>query len=165
MTASDLDRPQTYQQEEAQQILQLAFARQTEEGEVSRSQLLEIASELGISADCLQAAEQDWQQQQSLAQQHLAFDTARRQQLHHRIGRYSIFNIFLVSWDSLMGGNVSWSLYILLLCALFVALDAWKVYQLKGDAYEEAFQNWQRKRQIKQSLGVLWDSAQKFWQA
>lgn len=165
MTAFDLDKPRTYQQEEAQQILQLAFTRQTEQGELSRSQLLEIASELGISPDCIEAAEHDWQQQQLVSQRHQAFDADRRQQLYHKLGKYSIINIFLISLDWLTGGTVSWSLYILLISGLLTSLDAWKVYQLKGQAYEQAFQSWERKHQIKRSLGLLWENVQKFLQA
>ena len=162
MTVFDLDKPLTYQQEEAQQILQLAFSRQTERGELSREQLLEIAAELGISADCIQAAEQEWRECQHIQQQYQAFDSERQQRLVHRLGKYGIINVFILALDGLMGGTLSWSLYLLLICGLWGSLETWKVYQLKGEAYEQAFQSWERKRQIKQSLGQLWQNVQKF---
>ena len=49
-----------YRQEDAQQILQLAIARQAEEGELSRVQLFEIAAELNIAPADIQAAELEW---------------------------------------------------------------------------------------------------------
>jgi 2TM domain len=160
-----IDMTLTYQQEEAQQILQLAFARQTEQGELSREQLLEIATELGISPECLQAAEQQWREQQLMQQQHQAFDTYRRQQLYHKLGKYAIINGFLISFDWLTGGGVSWSLYLLLVSGLWASLSAWKVYHLQGEAYDQAFQSWERKRQLKRSIETLWQNVQKFLQA
>ncbi|MDY7016011.1 MAG: 2TM domain-containing protein, partial [Cyanobacteriota bacterium] len=109
MTVFDLDKSLTYQQEEAQQILQLAFARQTEGGELSREQLLEMAAELGISSDCLQAAELEWREGQHIQQQYQAFDRDRKQRLAHQLGKYGIINIFLLSLDWLIGGTLSWS--------------------------------------------------------
>ncbi|MFQ4135779.1 hypothetical protein PGN35_005615 [Nodosilinea sp. PGN35] len=49
-----------YPAEDAQQILSLAIARQTESGELSRTQLLEIADELGIAPETIAAAEREW---------------------------------------------------------------------------------------------------------
>ena len=66
-----------YAAEDAQRILQIAIAKDIESGELSKTQLLEIATELGIQADTLWAAEREWRdlkdeaQEQSLFQEYL----------------------------------------------------------------------------------------------
>ena len=60
MTAFDTKIPRCYQQEDIQQILNLAIARQGDGEEFSREHLVEIAAELGISPDTLLEAEQEW---------------------------------------------------------------------------------------------------------
>ena len=49
-----------YVSENAQQILQIAIAKETEAGELTRTQLMEIAAELNISSETMQLAEQEW---------------------------------------------------------------------------------------------------------
>lgn len=84
----------SYTQEEIQQILNLAIARQAHAGEFTRTQLLEIAADLEISPASLQAAEAEWQQQRSIVQQRRAFDAYRRAKLKRKAGRYLIVNAF-----------------------------------------------------------------------
>lgn len=152
MTVSDTRIMQTYHQEDIQQILQIAIARQAYEGEFSREQLLEIAAELEISPECLQVAEQEWLAKQTDSQKRQEFNKFRRRKLQKRFGKYAISNSFLLLLDLVSGGGLSWSLYILLFWGLFVGLDTWNTYQSQGEEYEIAFQNWQRKHQIKQSI-------------
>jgi len=152
MTVSDTTIMQTYHQEDIQQILQIAIARQAYEGEFSREQLLEIAAELEISPECLQVAEQEWLAKQTDSQKRQEFNKFRRRKLQKRFGKYAISNSFLLLLDLVSGGGLSWSLYILLFWGLFVGLDTWNTYQSQGEEYEIAFQNWQRKHQIKQSI-------------
>ena len=45
--------PDLYASEDAQQILQIAIAKETEAGELTRAQLAEIASELNIAPETL----------------------------------------------------------------------------------------------------------------
>ena len=49
-----------YASEEAQQILQIAIAKETEGGELTRTQLMEIAAELNIAPETLMSAEREW---------------------------------------------------------------------------------------------------------
>lgn len=138
----------SYHQEDIQQILNLAIARQASSGEFSHQQLVEIASELGISAETLQAAEQEWLLQQQQWQQHREFNAYRRRQLQKRFGKFAIVNSFLVGLNLLSAGEVSWSLYVLLFWGLGLGLDAWNTYQLHGEDYERAFQKWYRRHQL-----------------
>ncbi|MCG8366064.1 MAG: 2TM domain-containing protein [Pseudanabaenales cyanobacterium] len=144
-----------YPSEDAQQILQIAIARQTEAGELSRDQLLEIASELGIPEDTLWAAEQEWLSQRGVAQDQQTFDAYRRQKFQHHLVRYIAVNLFLLLLNLLIGEGFSWSLYVLLGWGLGLALHAWSTFQPKGFKYEEEFQKWRRRRQFKESFNSL----------
>lgn len=158
MTVSDRTKiSRTYHQEDIQQILQIAIARQAYEGEFTREQLLEIAAELEISPECLQVAEKEWLIQQSDNQRRQEFNKSRRRKIQKRLGKYAISNSFLLLLDLVSGGGISWSLYIMLFWGLFLGLDVWNTYQAQGEDYERAFQNWQRQHQIKQSINTFLD--------
>lgn len=140
-----------YRSEDAQQILQIAIARQADAGELTRQQLFEIASELNIAPDDLLMAEQEWQLRRGELEEKRVFDRMRRGKFWHRCGRFLIIGAFLIALDLLTGWN-RWSLFILLLWGVGVALDAWKTYGLSREAYEEAFLRWRQRRQLKRSV-------------
>lgn len=140
----------SYRSEEIQQILNLAIARQASSDDFSRSQLVEIAAELGISPEKLDLAEQEWLLQQEAQQKHREFNIYRRRQLQQSFAKYVIVNGFLVAINLLSAGSLSWSLYILLFWGLGLGLRTWNTYQLEGDEYEQAFQKWYRKQQLTQ---------------
>ncbi len=152
MTIPQTNITRSYHQEDIQQILNLAIARQANDGEFSRAQLVEIAGELGISTDTLLKAEQDWLVQQKEGQKRKEFNLYRRSKLQKRLGKYAIVNSFLVCLNLVSSGQPSWSLYILLFWGLWLGLGAWNSYQLQGEEYEQAFRNWYRKHQIAQSI-------------
>lgn len=146
-----------YSQEEVQEILKLAIARQTDDNnrEFTYQQLQEIALDLDIPVDTLQVAEKDWQNKQGEIQQRLVFDSFLRSRFKKRVGNYAIVNGVIVLLDLLTGGGISWSIYIILFWGMFVSLDAWNTFQMKGEDYEAAFQSWNRKYQIKRSFNNL----------
>jgi hypothetical protein len=152
MTVFETQITRSYHQEDIQQILNLAIARQANGGEFSREQLVEIATELGISTDTLLEAERDWQIQQGEQQKRSEFNLYRRGKLQKRVGKYLIVNSFLVGLNFISAGELSWSLYILLFWGLGLGLGAWNTYQLQGEEYEQAFRKWYRKHQIAQSI-------------
>lgn len=149
-----------YSQEDVQQILQVAIARQAQAGEVeqlTREQLLEIAEEMGISAGELQIAEQEWQVQQGDALERQEFNQIRSSRFQRRVTRYLIVNGFSAAIALLVTGGSSWlwAPYLALGWGLGVALDAWNTFYLTGDRYEDAFQHWRRKRLFKRSVTSL----------
>lgn len=164
MTVSEAKITRSYHQEDIQQILQIAIARQAYEGEFSREQLLEIAAELEISPDCLQAAEREWLTQQVEIQKRQDFNTYRRGKLQKRVGNYVIVNSFLVLLNLVNAGELSWSLYILLFSGLGLGFNTWNTYQSQGEEYERAFQKWYRQHQLKQSFNTLLNKWLKAWQ-
>jgi hypothetical protein len=164
MYSSELQKTQTYSQDQVQQILQLAIARKDSDGEWSREQLWEIALELGIDRSAIESAEKDWLSQNLLDQKRQAFDQARKEIFQQKLVKFLIVNSFLLILNYLGAGNLSWSLYILLIWGLFISLNAWNTFQLKGEAYEKALQNWHHKHDLKRSIETIWQNLQKAWQ-
>lgn len=165
MSTSPLQYPQSYTQEDIQQILQLAIAHKADRDDLTREQLLEIATELDIDTQSLEAAEIQWFQLKTLAQKRQAFDLYRRSQFKQKATRYLIINTFLVSFNLLVVGALTWSLYILLFWGLAIALNAWKTFQTQGEQYEKAFQRWEFQNELKRTAATVWDKLQKAWQA
>jgi 2TM domain len=156
MNSSDVNAITTYSQEDIQQILNLALTRKNADGdmEFSHQQLVEIAEEMEIDLNTLQAAKLDWAQNRSSDQQKADFDLYRRQKFQKGLGRFAITNSFLVTINLLVLGGTGflWSVYVLGFWGLGVALNGWNLYQLKGEEYDRKFQNWISKRKIRQTI-------------
>jgi len=159
MTNFANDTIRSYSQEDVQQILQLAIARQADDPnqEFSYEQLLEIASELNIPLESLQIAERQWGEQRGEMQKRQEFNSHRLARFKKQLGKYAIVNTLLLVLDLIGGGGLSWSLYVLIGWGIGVGLNGWNTLQTQGEDYEMAFQKWERKRQIKSSFNNLVD--------
>ena len=157
--------PDSYSQEDIQQILQRAIAAHHTDEELSREQLWEIASELDINNATIQAAERNWLEQKAIDRQRRAFNLHRRQKFKQKLTKFAIVNIFLVSLNFVAIGTLSWSLYILLFWGLGIVLSGWKAYQTQGEEYERAFQRWSFQNEVKQTVATVWTRLQQVWQA
>ncbi len=162
MIAPKSDSSLTYSQEDAQNILQIAIAHKMEQSELSQAQLWEIAEELEIDKDTLIAAELEWLKQRQMIHKRQEFDLYRRETLKHKLVRYGIANGFLVTLNLISAGVLSWSLYIVLIWGMKLTLDVWKTYQQSGEAYEEAFERWNVKNEVKQSISSIWSKLKQF---
>jgi len=158
MTVTNSNNQPTYRQEEVQEILQLAIAQKSYQGEFTRQQLFEMATELDIPLETVEAAEKAWLNQQLDAQKRQAFNQYRWRQLKQKLGKYLIANTFLLTLDLLQDNTLSWSLFILLIWGLFLSLNAWKTYHLDGEKYEQAFESWKRKYELRRSAKLLWQT-------
>lgn len=157
--------PDSYSQKDIQQILQRAIAIHHSEEELSRQQLWEIASELDINNATIQAAERNWLEQKAVDRQRRAFDLHRRQKFKQKLTKFAIVNTFIVSFNFVAAGTLSWSLYILLFWGLGIVLSGWKAYQSQGEEYERAFQRWSFQNEVKQTVATVWTRLQEAWQA
>ncbi|MEM9220273.1 MAG: 2TM domain-containing protein [Cyanobacteria bacterium P01_F01_bin.150] len=154
----------TYRQDEVQEILHLAIANQAKAGELSRDQLFEIADELGLSPQDIQAAEQEWQGLQRIDQEKQAFIRWRRLQFQHHSVRYLIVNGFflalgvvtnaMLGYESLLAISpaISFALFIAMIWGLFLVLDGWQSRQAEGRTFERKFRKWQRRQWINKSI-------------
>ena len=165
MSDFELQRPESYTQEDVQQILQLALASKNPREELSRKELLEMAADLDIQGESLEAAEKAWLVQKSNDLQRVTFDLYRKDRLKQKAIGFAIVNTFLISLNLVATGTLSWSLYILLLWGLKLSLDTWKTFQSKGEGYERAFQSWKFKQEMKSSVGNIWEKVKQGWQA
>jgi 2TM domain len=151
MSNSEVSTDRVYTQEEIQNILNLAIADHAYQGEFSRSQLFEIASELGISNAVLQKAEQTWMRSKDDLAKREEFNQHRRTELKQKLVRFGIVNVGVLALNTLVGLGFLWPLYVLVLVGWSVSLGlkAWNVFYLDGEAYEQAFQRWYRKNQVR----------------
>ncbi|NJM95923.1 MAG: 2TM domain-containing protein [Phormidesmis sp. RL_2_1] len=140
-----------YASEDAQQILQIAIAKETESGDLTRTQLAEIAAELNIAPETLWSAEREWINLKSESTQQMLFNQQRRQKFQHHLIRYGIFNSFLLLLNLLAGGY-GFALFVALAWAIPLVLHGWRAYQSSGFRYQKDFENWQRRQQVKQSM-------------
>ncbi|MGG6297411.1 2TM domain-containing protein [Leptolyngbya sp. AN02str] len=157
--------PPSYSQEDVHEILKLAIARQAENGtlELSRSQLLEIADEMGISHHEIALAEQEWSVQQRDMSNRMLFEQHRKQRFTNRLSRYLIVNFFLLVFSLLTSGGIVPAVTFLAVgWGLFVALDGWNTFLVKGDRYERAFVKWQRRRMLQRSVNHFFNSFQRW---
>jgi hypothetical protein len=154
---SSQDHSAIYPVEEAQAILQIAIARHTEEGELTRQQLLEIAEELGISELTLAEAEQQWQLQRREQADMLAFDEFQKQRFQGHLIRFAVVNLVLFAVNWMAVGTVSWALYILLFWGGALGLQAWHSFYPNSQRYRQNFERWRRREQIKRSFNRLMD--------
>jgi len=141
---------QFYSQEEVHEILELAIARQAENAgqtELTRTQLLEIAEDMGISTTELAVAERDWEIHKGESHERQAFEKFRRDRFRRKLVRYLIINGFLFGISTIfLHGPTGPLLVVALLWGMFLSLDAWNTYLEKGDRYEAAFQKWRRRK-------------------
>lgn len=163
MTAPD-NQIRVYSQEDVQQILQIAIARQSDDRDMAftYAELQEIATELGIPPESLQVAERDWHIYRDDSNQRLAFDLHRRDRFRKRFVNLGMVGSFFLVIDLLGGGSVSWSLYILSFLGLIGGVGAWNTFQLKGEEYEAAFQNWLRRNQLKKTMNNIFTKVLNF---
>ncbi|HEY9888399.1 MAG TPA: 2TM domain-containing protein [Candidatus Obscuribacterales bacterium] len=156
MSPSD-DQPAVYPSEDAQAILQIAIARHTEEGELSRTQLFEIAEELGISALTLTEAEQQWHLQQRESVELQAFDEYQQQRFQGHLVRFAIVNLVLFALNWMAAGTLSWALYIFIVWGASLGWQAWHTYFPNSQQYRSQFEKWRRREQIKRSFSRFVD--------
>ncbi|OJJ26356.1 hypothetical protein BI308_07020 [Roseofilum reptotaenium AO1-A] len=164
MSGSSSPISRSYRQEDLQQILQLAIARQNHLEEFSYEQLVEIATELEISPEQLKAAEQEWLDKQGKLKHRKEFDIQRYQTLKKDAGKYIIANSFLVVINLVSVGTLSWSLYVILTWGLLLGLKTWNTYQMTDVEYEQEFQKWYNRNQIKEAAQKTWEKvSQVLW--
>ena len=156
--------PESYSQDDIQEILYMAIAAKDDRELLTRQHLLEIARELDIDGKTLEIAEKKWLEQKAIDRQRQAFNLHRRQQFRQKSTKFLIVNGFLVVFNLISAGTLSWSLYILLFWGLGLALNGWKTFQSQGEEYERAFQRWSFQNQLRQTLANVWDRLQQKWQ-
>jgi hypothetical protein len=136
----------SYRSEDVQEILQRALVRK-QAGEYSRDQLVEMATELGITSETLQDAEQEWLTQRDEARERRLFNAYRRKKFKAHLIPYVAVNTFLILINLITDRGSFWAIYPILGWGLGLFFHGWSAYQTEGDDYETKFQIWQKQRQ------------------
>ncbi|MBH8554413.1 2TM domain-containing protein [Nostocaceae cyanobacterium CENA357] len=117
-----------YDSEDVEKILQIALTRK-QEGEFSREQLLEMASELGISASTLEKTEQKWLMEQKEERSRRRLNTSRRRGFWGHLVAYLAVNLFLILLNLITSPGYFWAIFPLLGWGLGLFFHWWNVYQ------------------------------------
>ena len=117
----------TYNSEEMQQILEVAFRRK-QQGEYTREQIIEIASELGVSSESLQAAEQEWLKNNIEVKQEQMSNRQQRKGFKSHLFAFLAINGFLVLLNLVVSPGYFWAIYPILGWGLGLLLHGMKVY-------------------------------------
>lgn len=159
---------QTFQQEEAEQILQEAVRREVHPSPaggvtpaVTHERLLAMAEELGISPAALNAVLQDRQMQAerereeaTLAQLRREFITERRAGFLPHLYSFAGVNVFLLLINLLTNASSHrpewWFVWPLLSWGLGLYFHAVSSLPTRGPAFEQAFTGWRERRTRRQ---------------
>ncbi|MDM3857096.1 MAG: 2TM domain-containing protein [Aphanizomenon gracile PMC649.10] len=117
----------TYNSEEMQQILEVAF-RQKQKGEYTREQIIEIASELGVSSESLQAAEQEWLKNNVEVKKEEMSNSQQRKGFKSHLFTFLAINGFLVLLNLVVSPGYFWAIHPILGWGLGLLLHGMKVY-------------------------------------
>lgn len=124
----------TYTAEDVQAILAEALALQASD-RFTRSQLLEMAAEMNISADLLDQVEQNWRQRQQQKAQEQARKQKRRRLLRQQLITYAVVNGGLMVLNLVTAGTITWAIFPLL---------GWGLGLLLGSGKYGCHNNWNR---------------------
>ena len=98
-----------YSTEQVQQILVTAMGQSEGDG-FSRSQLEDMATELGIAPNTLNLAEQTLQKSPGQA----VAEADKRQKFCQQLRTYAVVNTFLLALNFSLSGTITWAIYPLL---------------------------------------------------
>jgi hypothetical protein len=133
-----------YSEEEVEQILRLATLRNADG--VPRERLVQMAAELGISADALESAEAQVvanREQEALRKE---FDEHRRRAFMSNLWSYAIVNAGLIGMDVAKDHRISWSLWCVFGWGIGLAMHAVATFATGAESHEKAFQEWMEAR-------------------
>jgi 2TM domain len=125
---------QRYTNEDIQQILRQATILQ-EENNISREQLIEIAAEVGISAETIEKAEQKWLRQREASQKQAKAKSRRRLGFQLHLIPYLVTSVFMVLLNLTTTPRCFWSIYPILGWGLGVTLHGLCIYRKEAESF------------------------------
>ncbi|MGD1913008.1 MAG: 2TM domain-containing protein [Rivularia sp. (in: cyanobacteria)] len=125
----------TYSSEDVQKILQLAMARKQEEF-FSKEQMSEMATELGISAELLKSAEEEWLTQAKTSKQQQTRREMKRRGFKAHLISYLAVNTFLIVLNLTTTPGDFWVIYPLSGWGLGLFMHYSLVYSIQGNSQD-----------------------------
>jgi hypothetical protein len=138
-----------YEEDEAEQILNLAASMSSPLGQMSHERLLDTAAELGISAEAVEAAEKQISAQRLDQRLRSEFDSIQRREFYTHLTPYVLFNGFFVV---MLFYHHLWAIWPILGWGIGLALHARAVFLRVGSEYQDRFETWKEAR-LRQGAG------------
>lgn len=123
-----------YSSDDVQKILQLAMARKQEEY-FSKEQISEMATELGISAELLKSAEQEWLTQTKVEKEEQARRKIKRRGFRAHLISYVAVNVFLIILNLATTPRDFWVIYPLSGWGLGLFMHSMTLHQGKANSH------------------------------
>lgn len=133
-----------YSDEEVEEILRRALSNRTEG--LRREELVQAATEAGISAEAVESAIDELHSDRGSVRLHDRVRRSRRRRLSHRFVSLGIINGFLFAVDWLTGGGW-WIQWLLLGSAFVVTWDARRAYFPSDEDLDRAVKRLSRREQ------------------
>jgi len=134
-----------YEDDEAEQILNLAASMSSSDGRMSHERLLETAAELGISQEAVEIAEKQITTKRLDNQLRAEFDTIQRREFYPHLAFFLIFNAVFVVMS--LRQHYFWALWPLIWWGIGLANHA-SVTMFRGTSgYQKKFEKWRAERQ------------------
>lgn len=152
----------TFSHDEAEEILTHAVRKQAEAGgfimpdeeasahTVTEEQLVRMASELGISLQALQSAQQEMAAQREEQIEQREYSRHVRNEWQGHLASYAIVNTFLMLMDYFTSGHITWSIFPLLGWGIGLAFDTVSTFNRSDEDYQKGFEKWRAKRRKRQ---------------
>ena len=132
-----------YEEDEAEQILNLAASMSSPLGQMSHERLLDTAAELGISAEAVEAAEKQVSAQRLDQRLRAEFDSIQRREFYTHLTPYVLFNGFFVL---LCLNHHLWAIWPILGWGIGLAFHARATFFRVGSEYQDRFETWKQAR-------------------
>lgn len=137
---------ETYTDLEVEQILQKALRRRSGEN-LSRSQVLEIVQELGITPEDFALAEAEWRAETQMNNDRVEFIALMERNFRDHVVTYGVVNLGFMGVNFLITHSITWSVYPLLVWGIFLLLEGWTVMTRDSPQFEKKFEAWHNQRQ------------------
>ena len=85
----------TYSEEQVDQILRYALAKKTHGQSLTKQQIYEIASDMGVSEADFVVSVQEWQSKQSLSKEQIEFDKYKKKSFKSNLLKFAIVSLDL----------------------------------------------------------------------
>jgi hypothetical protein len=128
-----------YEDDEAEQILNLAASMSSPAGQMTRERLMETAAELGITPEAVEEAEKQVMAEREDRRLRAEFDAHRRHEFYNHLSSYLIVNVIFVVMSVHAG---FWAIWPILGWGIGLAVHAQATFFKGGDCYREEFQAW-----------------------
>lgn len=137
---------QFYEEDDAEQILKLAAAKQGIQGRLSRENLLQTAAELGITPEAVDAAEQELASQKNRDEEMREFIIVQRNSFFGDVLVYLGVCGFLGYKHFADQGNLGWTVWLMLCWGVYILANARNAFDHRSKDFLKDFDKWKRKQ-------------------